>query len=211
MKHFAFLLFFLGFAPLVSAHPHSFLDIQNQVQILDGKLSGFKLSWTLDEITSAELLYEIKTAKDQAAARKKIQAEMDSSAVEAHYFSELYDEKKQPIKFKNRPQNSALEIKGNRVIYHFTLPVAQPVAVAGKSFQFYTFEPSYYLAMEYNSTADLTATAQTACRVSLVEPQVSQDIRLYASKLDKSENPDVQLIGGSLGAMFAQKVQIECK
>lgn len=179
--------------------------------MIDGKLSGFKLSWTLDEITSAELLYEIKTAKDQQAARKKILEEMDSSAVDSHYFSELYDEQKQPIKFKNRPQHSALEIKGNRVIYHFTLPVAQPVAVAGKSFQFYTFEPSYYLAMEYNSAADLTATEQTACRVNLVEPQVSQDIRLYASKLDKSENPDVQLIGGSLGAMFAQKVQIECK
>lgn len=211
MKYVTFLLFFLGFSPLVSAHPHSFLDIKNQVQISQGKLYGFKLSWILDEITSAELLYEIKTAKDQSAARKKIQAEMDTSAVEAHYFSELYDEKKQPIKFKSKPQDSALEIQGNRVIYHFTLGVATPVTVKGKTFHFYTFEPSYYLAMEYNQPQDLTATEQPDCQVRLIEPKISQDLRLYASALDKTAQPDESLIGGSLGAMFAQKVSIECQ
>lgn len=211
MKHFAFLLFFFSFIPLANAHPHSFLDIKNQVQILNGQLNGFKLSWVLDEITSAELIYEIKTAGNNSAVHKKIKEEMDNSAVEAHYFSELYDEKKQPIKFKAAPQDSSVEVKGNRVIYHFTLPLANPVAITGKTFSFYTFEPSYYLAMEYNSSADLTTTEQNECRVNLLEPKVSQDIRLYASKLDKSENPDEQIIGGSLGAMFAQKVNIECK
>lgn len=196
-------------AAVSHAHPHSFLDIKNHVLIENGKLSGFKLSWILDEITSAELLYEIKS--DPQKNTQKILAEMDNSAVDAHYFSELYDDQNRPLKFKNRPADSRLEIQGNRVIYHFTLRLAEPQAVAARRFSFYTFEPSYYLAMEYNSPNDLTITEQSACRAELVMPKVSQDLRLYASRLDKADSPDEQKIGGSLGAMFAQKVSVQCQ
>lgn len=197
-------------SPVVLAHPHSFLDIKNKVLIEQGKLNGFEMSWWLDEITSAELIYEINSAKDKQGAIEKITNEMNVSAVEAHYFSELYNAQNTALKFKAKPFQPSLEIQGNRIIYHFTLQLAEPQPVKQQAFRFYTFEPSYYLAIAYDKDSDLTSTAQSECKVSLEQPKVNQELRLYASKLDKTESPDLPADSLSLGAQFAQKVSIVC-
>lgn len=209
-KLFLSLFGLLCSTPLV-AHPHSFLDMQNKVLINQDKLEGFELTWWLDEITSAELIYEIKSAENQAEAIQKITREMDISAVENHYFSELYNAENQPIKFKAKPQKSSMEIKDNRIVYRFTLALSDPPMVKGQSFRFYTFEPSYYLSMAYESAKDVTASEQHLCKVSMEEPKVNQDLRLYASQLDKEDMPDLPSESLSLGAQFAQKVSIVCK
>lgn len=204
-------LFLLLLPTSLVAHPHSFLDMKNQVLIENGKLEGFRLSWWLDEITSAELIYEINADSDKTAAIAKITEEMNTSAVEAHYFSELYNAKNEPIKFKAKPFDPTLEIQGNRVVYHFTLKLADPQAVKGQAFRFYTFEPSYYLSMAYEKESDLSATQQSWCNVSLEQPKINQDLRLYASQLDKNQSPDLPNGSLSLGAQFAQKVSIVCE
>lgn len=210
MKKFLLALSALCVSFGLAAHPHSFLDMRNKVLIHQDKLEGFEFAWWLDEITSSELIYEIKSATDKTEAMKKIAEEMDQSAVENHYFSELYNADNQPIKFKAQPQNSSLEIQDNRVVYRFTLALANPQEVKGQSFRFYTFEPSYYLSMAYESANDVTVTEQTLCQVKMEEPKVNQDIRLYASQLDKDAMPDLPPDSLSLGAQFAQKVSIVC-
>lgn len=209
MKKYLFCL--LAFFPILTmAHPHSFLDMKNKVLIEQGKLTGFEFAWWLDEITSSELIYEIKTAADQAEAIEKIRQEMDESAIDNGYFSELYkgDEK---LKFAAQPHNSKVEMQDNRIIYHFTLALAEPEIVSGKAFRLFTFEPSYYLSMAYEKAADVTASEPNPCQIKMEEPQVNQDIRLYASKLDKTDTPDLPAGSLSLGAQFAQKVSMVCE
>lgn len=200
------------FSIAVLAHPHSFLDIKNKVMIENGRLNGFAMTWILDEITSAELIYEINQSSDKQAAKQKITQELNESAVNNHYFSELYDEKQTPIKFKAIPINPSIEIQDNRVFYHFELTLATPQDVTARSFHLFTFEPSYYLYMGYEKFSDLTSTDQSLCKVSLEEPQVNKSLRLYASGLDKTASPDMpEDISQSLGAQFAQKVNIVCQ
>lgn len=210
MKKLLLSLFSLFLSFSLWAHPHSFLDMQNNVLINQEKLEGFELTWWLDEITSAELIYEINSAINRDETIKKITEEMDQSAVVNHYFSELYNAENQAIKFKAKPLNSSLEIKDNRIVYRFTLALAEPPLVKGQSFRFYTFEPSYYLSMAYESGKDLSVSPQTLCSVKLEEPKVNQDLRLYASQLDKDDMPDLPSESLSLGAQFAQKVSILC-
>ncbi|KAE9534665.1 DUF1007 family protein [Ursidibacter arcticus] len=212
MNKFIIGLLFSLFSISTLAHPHSFLDMKNKVLIKGDKLTGFEMSWILDEITSAELIYEVKSAEDQKAALNKITEELNISAIQSHYFSELYTENNEPIKFKAKPVNPRAEIKDNRLVYHFELALAQPQTVKGKSFKLFTFEPSYYLYMGYEKASDVTATEQHLCQVSMVEPTVNQSLRLYASKLDKTETPDMPSDRSlSLGAQFAQKVSIVCQ
>lgn len=207
----SFVLFLLSFfSAFVAAHPHSFLDIKNKVLIANGHLDGFQMSWWLDEITSAELIYEINSSSDKQEAMAKITNEMNDSAISAHYFSELYNANDEPIKFKAKPFQPSLEIVGNRIIYHFTLQLAQPQPLKGQRLRFYTFEPSYYLSMAYEKPSDLTASTQSLCKISLEEPKINQTLRLYAAKLDKSESPELPPDSLSLGAQFAQKVSIIC-
>lgn len=211
MKNFLFALTALLISFSLHAHPHSFLDMQNKVLINQDKLEGFELTWWLDEITSSELIYEVKSAADRDEAIKKIKDEMDISAVENHYFSELYNKENQPVKFKAQPFDSHFEIKDNRAIYRFTLKLAEQQLVKGQSFRFYTFEPSYYLSMAYEKASDVTSSEQNLCQIKMEEPKVNQDIRLYASQLDKTDTPDLPADSLSLGAMFAQKVSIVCE
>lgn len=211
-KYFLGLLSLFCITQTVLAHPHSFVDMKNQVLITDDTLKGFAMSWMLDEITSAELLYEINRAENKPEAIKKITDELSTSAIEAHYFSEFYNEKNEPIKFKAKPINPSVEIQKNRIIYHFELTLAKPQALKGHSFRLYTFEPSYYLSMSYDNASDVTVTHQSICKVSMEEPQVNDSLRLYASSLDKTETPDMPTTSSlSLGAMFSQKVNIVCQ
>lgn len=212
MKKLFVALCFSLFSGWLMAHPHSFVDMKNQVLVEHGKLRGFKMAWMLDEITSSELLYEIKQSKDKQAAKKKITDELSQSAVEAHYFSELYDQHQKPIKFKARPTNPRIEIENNRIVYHFELTLAQPQDTSKRHFNLFTFEPSYYLYMGYGNEKDVTISPQNQCQVTMQEPKANQSLRLYASKLDKNETPDFPMENGlSLGAQFAQKVSVICQ
>lgn len=192
------------------AHPHSFLDMKNKIVIVNERFIGVEMNWWLDEITSAELLYEINESEDKAAAIKKITNEMTLNAVSAHYFSELYDANDRPVKFSATPQNAELQIHDHRVVFHFMMPLAEPLPLKGERLRLYTFEPSYYLAMVYEQARDLSASPQSLCRISLEQPKVNQQLRLYASGLDKNQTADLPPGSLSLGAQFAQQVNIVC-
>lgn len=192
------------------SHPHSFVDLKNKV-IVDGTmLKSFQMEWMLDEIASSELIYEMNNSADKEKTRKDITAEMVQSALQNHYFSVLYDSKNQPIKFTTQPTDTRFEIKNNRVVFYITFHLSQPYDLKQNKARFSTYEPSYYIAMEYNRANEISI-SNTGCKVALVQPQVDSKLRLYASSLDKTQSPDMlNNEDYSLGAQFAQKVEIVC-
>lgn len=200
------------FVPLqVAAHPHSFIDLKNKVLVENTLLKGFQMEWTMDEIASAELIYELNQSADKAETTKSITAEMTQTAIENHYFSYLYDAQKQPIKFTAEPSNTEFKIHGNRVTFYVTFYVARPYELKNNPVHFYTYEPSYYMGMEYNRTQDLSV-SENRCQATLTQPQVDNALRLYASGLDKNQSPEpAAREDESLGAKFAQKVSIVCE
>lgn len=199
-----------AWSALAEAHPHSFVDLKNQVLIENNKLKGFKMEWTMDEIASAELIYEVNNSPDKAHTIKSITDEMTQTAVEAHYFSYLYDTQNKPIKFTSRPTDTSFKIDNNRVTFYITFYVSQPYDLKNRSVRFYTYESSYYIAMEYNKVQDVSIDA-AQCKAEMSQPKVSNALKLYASSLDKNQSPDSpENDDNSLGAQFAQKVSIVC-
>lgn len=55
--------FFMVLSWTAAAHPHSFISLQSEPVVKDGLLSAFKMRWTMDEITSSDLLYDAGNAK----------------------------------------------------------------------------------------------------------------------------------------------------
>lgn len=55
------LLAFLTFT--VSAHPHSFIRLKTEVVSDNETIVALKMRWTMDELTSADLLYDAGDAK----------------------------------------------------------------------------------------------------------------------------------------------------
>lgn len=199
-------------APLsVMAHPHSFVDLKNKVLVDGTQLKGFQMEWTMDEIASAELIYEVKNNPDHQAAKKSITAEMEQTAIENHYFSYLYNAKDQPLKFSAKPSNTTFRIAGNRVVFYITFYLSKPYDLKNNAIRFYTYEPSYYMAMEYNNQRDLSINS-SECKAKLTQPNVNNSLRLYASSLDKNQKPNMpDGEDNSLGAQFAQTVEVVCE
>ncbi|HGO5854807.1 TPA: DUF1007 family protein [Mannheimia haemolytica] len=197
-------------AKQVIAHPHSFVDLKNKV-IVDGSLlKSFQMEWMLDEVTSSELIYELNNSKDKEKTQKDITAEMVQSALQNHYFSVLYDSKNQPIKFTTQPTETRFEVKQNRVVFYITFHLSKPYDLKQNRAIFSTYEPSYYIAMEYNRENEVSI-SNASCKATLKQPQVDTKLRLYASSLDKTQSPDMPTNEDySLGAQFAQKVEIIC-
>lgn len=192
------------------AHPHSFVDLKNHIILEGTQLTSFQMEWMLDEVASSELIYELNNSKDKEKTRKDITAEMVQSALQNHYFSVLYDSKNQPITFTTQPTETRFDIRQNRVVFYITFYLTKPYELKQDKVRFSTYEPSYYIAMEYNRPNEISI-SNASCKATLVQPQVDNKLRLYASSLDKTQSPDMpDNEDYSLGAQFAQKVEIVC-
>lgn len=147
--------FFMVLSWSAAAHPHSFISLQSEPVVKDGLLSAFKMRWTMDEITSSDLLYDAGNAKPGSEVWKKLAAEVMANVLGQHYFSELWHNG-QRVKFDNRPDGYGLERDGLQAVLTFTLPLATPQPIAGQTFTFSTFDPAYYVDMFYDKDSDFS-------------------------------------------------------
>lgn len=198
-----------GFSPAVLAHPHSFIEMQTTLVHQDDQLTGLKMRWVMDEITSADLLYDAGEAKPDSVVWKKLAAEVMANVLGQHYFSEFWHQK-QPVKFDNLPPEYHLSRQGHKAVLEFILPLAHPQALKGQRYLFSTFDPTYFVDMYYDSEKSLTVPPELAarCRFQLQTPQPDASMQAYALSLDKADAPPEEI---DLGRQFAQTVTLICQ
>src|SRR5476649_2705982 len=95
---------FLALPLAVYAHPHSFIDMQTTLVTQQQQLTGLKMVWTMDEITSADLLYDAQKAQTDSDIWKKLAAEVMARVLSKHYFTDFYRDGK-PVKYLDLPSN----------------------------------------------------------------------------------------------------------
>lgn len=191
-----------------AAHPHSFISMQSQLVAKEGKLTAINMRWTMDEITSADLLYDAGNAKPGDEVWKKLAAEVMANVLGQHYFTEFWHGK-QKVKFDNLPTAYGLSREGHKAVLTFTLPLAQPQALAGQTYQFSTFDPTYFVDMHYDKDADVAPPTDMpkGCKLSVHTPKPNENLTAYALSLDKADAPPEDM---DLGKQFAQQVTIAC-
>jgi len=201
--------FFMVLSFSVLAHPHSFIRLRTEVVADNGQLTGFKMRWTMDEITSSDLLYDAGSAKPGDEVWKKLAAEVMANVLGQHYFSALWHNG-QHVKFDNRPDGYGLERDGHQAVLTFTLPLAKPLPLAGQTLTLSTFDPTYYVDMFYDKPGDVTlpAALRAGCKVTVVTPKPNDKMTAFAQSLDKADAPPEDM---ALGTYFAQKVTLTCQ
>lgn len=191
------------------AHPHSFIDMNTTFVAKDQRLVGLKMVWVMDEITSADLLYDAGNAKPGDEIWKKLAAEVMANVLGQHYFTEFWHNG-QKVKFLNRPTEYGMTRDGHQAVLTFILPLAHPQPLAGQKYRFSTFDPTYYVDMSYAEDSDvqLPASLQKTCNITVHTPKPSEETRNFAVSLDKEDAP---LEDMELGKQFAQKVTLQCQ
>lgn len=191
------------------AHPHSFITLQTTLVAENHQLSGLKMRWTMDEITSADLLYDAGNAKPGDEVWKKLAAEVMANVLGQHYFTEFWHNG-QKVKFLNRPTTYGMAREGHQAVLTFILPLAQPQPLDGQTYTFATFDPTYYVDMSYAEESDvsLPAALQQQCKISVTTPNPSEETLNFAISLDKEDAPPEDM---ELGKQFAQVVKVQCQ
>ena len=194
----------------IQAHPHAFIDMQTKPLVKDNQLVGFSTQWLLDEASSSGVLYDVMQTKGDKAAKQKLIDEVMVNIVNEHYFSYVFDKENHKIKYKKQPENYGMNIKGNNVEYYLDFLLAQPQELKGNEFTLMTYDSTYYVAMRYVETGKRAVDFSSLpgnCKGEVLEPNVDEKIKSYASSLDKSQKNE----NDSLGVLFAQKVKIKCE
>lgn len=197
------------YSQIAEAHPHSFIDMDATFVSEKQTLVGIKMVWTMDEITSADLLYDAENAKSDSEIWKKLAAEVMANVLGQHYFTDIYRDGK-PVKYKNLPTEYHLSRKGHRAVLEFVLPLAEPQPLVGKPFIISTYDPTYFVDMTYagNKAVRLSAEMAKSCKLTLFTPNPNASLQAYALSLDKSDSPGEDM---ELGKQFAQRVTVQCQ
>ncbi|CND20739.1 putative periplasmic or exported protein [Yersinia enterocolitica] len=197
------------YSQIAEAHPHSFIDMDATFVSEKQTLVGIKMVWTMDEITSADLLYDAENAKSDSEIWKKLAAEVMANVLGQHYFTDIYRDGK-PVKYKNLPTEYHLSRKGHQAVLEFVLPLAEPQPLVGKPFIISTYDPTYFADMTYadNKAVRLSAEMAKSCKLTLFTPNPNASLQAYALSLDKSDSPGEDM---ELGKQFAQRVTVQCQ
>ncbi|AKE61946.1 membrane protein [Citrobacter amalonaticus Y19] len=193
----------------VSAHPHSFIRLKTEVVSDNGSIVALKMRWTMDELTSADLLYDAGDAKPGSEIWKKLAAEVMANVLGQHYFTEMWHNG-QRVKFKNRPTEYGMARDEHQAVLTFVLPLAEPQPLSGQRYTFSTFDPSYYVDMSYEEDRDATLSLamRERCKIALHTPEPSEASLSFAQSLDKDDAPPEDM---ELGKQFAQTVTVICQ
>ncbi|KFX02633.1 membrane protein [Pectobacterium betavasculorum] len=199
----------LAFGQPVFAHPHSFIDMQTTVETQNDNITGLRMHWTMDPITSADLLYDAGKAKADSEVWKKLAAEVMANVLGQHYFTDIYRDN-QPVKYAPMPTEYHLSRKGNQAVLEFVLPLAHPQPLVGKPLLISTYDPTYFVDMSYQNDKAVTLAPALAsrCKTTLHTPEPNAELQSYALSLDKNDAPDEDM---ELGKQFAQRVTLQCQ
>ncbi len=182
--------------------------MKTEILTQDDRLAGLKMTWTMDEITSADVFYDVGDAKPDSVTWKKLAAQIMANVLGQHYFTEVYRDGK-AVKFENLPTEYHLERNGLKARLIFVLPLAHPPALKGAPIVFSTFDPTYFVDMTYGDkqAVSLPPALADRCVTDLATPAPNAALQQYALSLDKADAPAADM---ALGKQFAQRVTLQC-
>ncbi|MDV5169246.1 DUF1007 family protein [Photobacterium rosenbergii] len=202
----------LGLSLLISplfatAHPHSWIEMKTYVDGNDGMITGFRMVWSFDPMTSAYMLDGEDTSPEmEQQTFTKVTAMVLDNMLSEHYFTYFYDGE-EPIKYQLARYGKLTRDRA-RLVLTFELPLSKPKPVTEDSLKLLIFEPSYYVDMSWLSKGDVILAGDLAdyCELEMIQPNPTPEQMSYAMSLPADADPD-----NALGQLFTQSVRFHCQ
>jgi ABC-type uncharacterized transport system substrate-binding protein len=188
------------------AHPHVWITSTSElIYAPDGSLTGVRHAWTFDDMFSTYAVQGLESKTKGAYSREELaslaQTNVESLKEFAYFTFAKADGKK--AKFQE-PVDYYLEYRDGLLTLYFTLPLKAPVKAKQLSLE--VFDPSFFIDFKLADKDPVRLVgAPAACQMTLQRPS---DGAASAQKLDEQT-----FMGGdnsNFGAMFANKIMVEC-
>jgi len=193
-------------AKQAQAHPHVWITATSELlYTADGTISGVRHAWTFDDMFSTYALQGIETKNKGVYSREELsslaQTNVESLKEYGFFTFARADGKKE--KFQE-PVDYYLEYKDAALTLHFTLPLKTPVKP--KELVLEVFDPSFFIDFTLADKNPIKLVgAPAACQMKFERPS---DGSAGAQKI--GEQNFLSGANGNYGAMFANKVTVDC-
>ena len=197
---------FLAGGP-AGAHPHVWIDLETKpVFDDDGNVTGLEVAWVFDPFYTVFAIEEQRTDNgiDQEALTRMVAGNLQK--LRPHdYFTDIRAGGAKVALGPVETFNAGL-LEG-KLWMHFVVTFETPVDPRTESLSYAVYDPTFYIEIAYaeRAKANLDAASATGCQAQLEEANPTPETISFAQSLDAATTgPD------TLGAMFAQRVRIEC-
>ena len=193
-------------AAAAQAHPHVWITAKSEVIYApDGSISGVRHAWTFDDMFSTYALQGIETRTKGVYSREELaplaQTNVESLKEFGYFTFARADGKKERFL---EPVDYFLEYKDSALTLHFTLPAKAPFKAKQTALE--VFDPSFFIDFKFAEKEPIKLVgAPAACQMKFQRPN---DGTAAAQKLN--ENNFMNGDNSNYGAMFANKIMVEC-
>ncbi len=158
-----------------SAHPHVWVEASLDVEMEEGKVTGFAVTWLFDDFYSDMVRNDFDRDGDRALSEEELDALVGVSAVAlmgSSFFTHMRvgDEQRRIAAV----EEFYAEDDGVQILYRFRVPLSEPVDPTETEFSVGLFDEGYYVDIAIDD-AQITV-ADQACRMV---PKEALDQPLY--------------------------------
>ena len=188
------------------AHPHVWITAKSEVVYApDGSMTGVRHAWTFDDMFTTYALQGLETKTKGVYTREELAplAQTNVESLKEFNFFTFAKADGKKAKFVE-PVDYFLEYKDSALTLHFMLPLKAPVT--SKQLALEVFDPSYFIDFKFEDKDPIKLVgAPAACQMKFQRPN---DGTAAAQKLN--ENNFMNGDNSNYGAMFANKIMVEC-
>ncbi|MFT5808191.1 MAG: ABC-type uncharacterized transport system substrate-binding protein [Moritella dasanensis] len=190
-----------------TAHPHSWVDMKTEIQGDGDHITGFKMSWEFDAMTSAYMLDgEDLSVENKAQALQDLADSIMQNMTTNHYLTYFY-EAGMPIKYALAEKGSLAQDK-LKARLDFYLPLKEPLILSNKTLKLLIYDPSYYVDMSWPAKNAIQLSPKLAryCKLSVIDAKPTSEQMAYVMSLPVDSSRD-----DALGELFTQTAMINCQ
>ncbi|WP_252106201.1 MULTISPECIES: DUF1007 family protein [unclassified Halomonas] len=195
------------------AHPHGWIDLSvNVVTDAQGRVTSLDQIWRMDPFYSLIVFDELRNVADATFEEGLDQLGQDIRAnlSAQHYFTSVWlDGEPQAL---GEVSEYTTYQSNNRLVYMFSLPLAEPVALDDGRLEYQIYDPTYYIEVVHEEQDGAPAESalalvgdETSCTLSITPADPDPELVLQAALLDKGEQGEPEL-----GRYFAETGHIDC-
>ena len=193
-------------AATAQAHPHVWITARSEViYAADGTVTGVRHAWTFDDMFSTYALQGMEAKTKGAYSREELaplaQTNVESLKEFGYFTFARADGKKERFL---EPVDYFLEYRDSLLTLHFTLPAKAPFKAKQTALE--VFDPAFFIDFKFAEKEPVKLVGAPAdCKLAFLRPG---DGTAGAQKL--GEQNFMGGDGSNYGAMFANKIMVDC-